>query len=91
MRIDLHFKYRHTNEKKQGLNTTKQGDNVLAYKLSLGNEYIIVIHNFEKVNVELDVSSFASEILDEVSVSKLTPELESGKLRLGKYSTVVLR
>ena len=69
----------------------QEHDNVLAYKLSLGNEYIIVIHNFEKVNVELDVSSFASEILDEVSVSKLTPELESGKLRLGKYSTVVLR
>lgn len=69
----------------------QEHDNVLAYKLSLGDEYIVVIHNFEKVNVELDVSSFASEILDEVSVSKLTPELESGKLRLGKYSTVVLR
>ena len=55
----------------------QEHDNVLAYKLSLGDEYIIVIHNFEKVNVELDVSSFASEILDEVSVSKLTPELEN--------------
>ena len=69
----------------------QEHDNVLAYKLSLGDEYIIVIHNFEKVNVELDVSSFASEILDEVSVSKLTPELENGKLRLGKYSTVILK
>lgn len=69
----------------------QEHDNVLAYKLSLGDEYIIVIHNFEKVNVELDVSSFASQILDEVSVSKLTPELENGKLRLGKYSTVILK
>ena len=69
----------------------QEHDNVLAYKLSLGDEYIIVIHNFEKVNVELDVSSFATSILDEVSVTKLIPELENGKLRLGKYSTVVLR
>ena len=66
-------------------------DNVLAYKLSLGDEYIIVIHNFEKQNVELDVSSFASTILDEVSAFKLTPELENGKLRLGRYSTVILK
>ena len=66
-------------------------DNVLAYKLSLEDEYIIVIHNFEKQNVELDVSSFASEILDEVSAFKLIPELENGKLRLGRYSTVILK
>ena len=66
-------------------------DNVLAYKLSYGDEYIIIIHNFEKYNVELDVSSFASEMLDEVSCSKLTPEFENGLLRLGTLSTVILK
>lgn len=66
-------------------------NNVLAYKLSLNDEYIIVIHNFENINVEIDVSSFASSIEDEVSVSKLIPELENGKLRIGKYSTVILK
>ena len=66
-------------------------DNVLAYKLSSGDEYIIVIHNFEKYNVELDVSSFATEMLDEVSCTKLVPELNDGTLKLGTLSTVILK
>lgn len=66
-------------------------DHVLAYKLSLGDEYIIVVHNFESINVEIDVSSFANEIVDEVSARKLTPELENGKLRIGSSSTVILK
>ena len=72
-------------------NINQEHDNVLAYKLSLGDEYIIVIHNFEKVNVEIDVSLFATAIVDEASASRLIPELENGKLRLGSNSTVILK
>ena len=71
------------------LNT--EHDNILAYKLSYGDEYIVVIHNFELENVEVDVSNLGSEILDEVSAVKLSPSLENGKLKIGRFSTVILR
>lgn len=76
-----------TNETSK-LNTTF--DNVLAYRLSNGDESIVVIHNFEVDNVELDVSMLGDTILDEVSAVRLTPTLENGKLKLGRYSTVIL-
>ena len=63
----------------------------MAYKLSLGDEYIVVIHNFEADNVEVDVSSLGTEMLDEVSCSRLTPVLENGKLKIGRMSTVILK
>ena len=66
-------------------------EHVLAYKLSLGDEYIVVIHNFEADNVEVDVSSLGTEMLDEVSCSRLTPVLENGKLKIGRMSTVILK
>ena len=67
-------------------------DNVLAYELVYGDESIIVIHNFEKVNVEVDLSNLGLvEIVDEVSVAKLRPELSGSKLKIGKISTVVLK
>lgn len=66
-------------------------DHVLAYKLSLNDDYIIVIHNFETKNVEIDVSDFATEMLDEVSCTQLTPELSQGKLKIGRLSTVILK
>ena len=66
-------------------------DNILAYKLSYGDEYIVVIHNFELENAEVDVSTLGSEILDEVSAVRLSPSLENGKLKIGRYSTVILR
>lgn len=65
-------------------------DNVLAYELSYGDESIIIIHNFEKVNVEVDLSKLpVGVMLDEVSVSKLTPVLSGNTLKIGKMSTVV--
>ena len=59
--------------------------------LSYGDEYIIVIHNFEYSNVEIDVSNLGSQILDEVSPVKLIPELKDGKLKLGRLSTVIIK
>lgn len=65
--------------------------NVLVYELSYGNESIIVVHNFGKVNAEIDLSVInVASILDEVSVSKLRPELNNNILKIGKWSTVVL-
>lgn len=64
---------------------------VLAYELSYEGKSIIIIHNFEKVNVEIDVSKLnVSKIADEISVSKLIPELSNQKLKLGSQSTVIL-
>ena len=66
-------------------------DNVLAYELSYNDESIIIIHNFKGVNVEIDVSKLGiTKIADEISVSKLTPELANNKLKLGRQSTVIL-
>ncbi len=77
-----------TNET-ENLNT--ENEHVLAYRLSYGDEYIIVIHNFEYSNVEIDVSNLGSQILDEVSPVKLIPELKDGKLKLGRLSTVIIK
>ena len=64
---------------------------ILAYELSYGEESIIVIHNFALVNVELDVSKFGvNKIADEISVSRLVPELNGNTLKIGTMSTVVL-
>lgn len=64
---------------------------VLAYKLSLGDDYVIVIHNFETSNVEINISELGNTIVDEVSCSKLTPVLENGTLKIGRLSTVLLK
>lgn len=66
-------------------------DNILVYELSYEGERIIVLHNFENLNVELDLSKIGVEaILDEVSVSRQYPELEGNTLKVGKWSTVIL-
>lgn len=64
---------------------------VLIYELKNNDDSIVVIHNFEKNNVEFDVSSFGSTIVDELSVTKLIPELKDGKLKLGSLSSVIIK
>ena len=68
------------------LNTDNK--NVLAYKISLGNEYLIVVHNFGLKNVE--VNALGSEVLETINVGRKIPELSGGKLRLGMRSCVIL-
>lgn len=66
-------------------------DNILAYELSYGDESIIIIHNFENANAEIDVTKLGvTSIVDEISVAKLIPELNGNILKIGKMSTVVL-
>lgn len=69
------------------LNTTNE--HILAYQLSLNDEKIVIIHNFNKLNKEVDVS-FSSKILDSINTTRKIPTLENGKLKIGAYSTVIL-
>ena len=73
-------------------NIIVDSEHVLAYRLSYGDEYVIVIHNFELKNFEIDVSSLGvTQILDDASPSRLIPELKDGKLKLGLLSTVIVK
>ena len=61
---------------------------VIIYKISLGNDYIIVVHNFAGEKVE--INSPGEEILDEINTSKKAPKLSNGTLILQPYSSVVM-
>lgn len=63
---------------------------VLAYELSYGDESIVVIHNFQNFNIELDVSTLGTKIDSEVSCNKLISVLSDGKLKMSGLSTVIL-
>ena len=62
---------------------------VLAYKLSLGNDYIIVVHNFNQYAIE--VTAPGAEIVDEINTNRQKPRLKDGKLGIGAYSTVIMK
>ena len=62
---------------------------VMAYKLSLGNDYIIVVHNFNQYAVEMDAPG--TEIVDEINTNRQKPRLKDGKLAIGAYSTVIMK
>ncbi len=70
------------------LNTADE--HVLAYALTLGEEEIVVVHNFNNYNVEVNTPKDGLEILDSISISHKVPELENDLLRLGAKSTIVL-
>ncbi len=69
------------------LNTEERS--VLAYTLKNGDESITIVHNFLPTNVE--VSAPGTEIVDEINVSHKKPVLVDGKLRLGAFSSVILK
>ncbi len=62
---------------------------VLAYSLTYGNESITIVHNFSYYNVEVDAP--ASSIVDSINVTHRLPSLKDGKLRLGAYSSVIMK
>ena len=66
-------------------------EHVLAYEISLDDESIVIIHNFNDYNVEVDVSLIGSTIDSEINTSHYLPEINNGKLKLGMYSTVVIK
>ena len=71
----------------KSLNTTEAS--MMAYKISLGDEYIVVVHNFASYAIE--VTSPANEIVDEINTSHLKPKLENGKLSIAAHSTVIMK
>ncbi len=62
---------------------------VIAYSLTLGEESITIVHNFNYYNVEMDAPG--TSILDEINTNRHHPKLENGKLTLGAYSSVIMR
>ena len=73
------------------LSTSINGnERVLAYELSLNDERIVVVQNFNSVNVEIDVSNVANTILDSINTAKKVPTIKDGKLKIGAFSTVIL-
>ena len=63
-------------------------DKIMAYKIALDDEYIIVVHNF--TSVTQTVTSPGTEILDEINTSRYRPKIVDGKLTIAPYSSVIL-
>lgn len=62
---------------------------IFAYKLSLGDEAIVIVHNLSTMNAE--ITALGSEILDSINVDDKAPSLKDGLLRFGAHSTVILK
>ena len=62
---------------------------IFAYKLSLGDEAIVIVHNLSTINAE--ITALGSEILDSINVDDKAPSLKDGLLRFGAHSTVILK
>lgn len=67
----------------------KEDNYVAAYKLSVGDDYIIVVHNLNPYNVTMKAPG--TEIIEEINTIQLKPSLKDGVLGLGGYSTVIMR
>lgn len=82
---------------KNGLMTSAQSlldtdlQSIIAYKIEdqTTHEYIIVVHNLSEYNME--VAAPGTQIVDEINTSRRVPEIKNGKLRIGRYSTVVIK
>ena len=69
------------------LNATNK--NVLAYKITYGDQTLIFIHNFALVAVE--VNPIGTRIVEQMNVTKKIPEIDSqGKLHIAGRSSVIL-
>lgn len=65
-------------------------DRVMAYQITLGNDSIIIVHNFSMYNCEFEVLG-SGEILDSINTTNKVPTIKDGKVRLGSYSSVILK
>lgn len=67
-------------------------NSLLAYKITSStnsDDYIIIVHNLTGQNLE--VPALGSEILDTINTSQRIPELTETSLKIGRYSTVILK
>ena len=62
---------------------------VLAYKITLGDDYIYVVHNLGNANVK--VTSPGAQILDSINTTHKLPKIEGGELYLGNGSSVIIK
>lgn len=69
--------------------TNISNEHILIYELSLNDDKIIILHNFNSYNVEMDYN-LSNKILDSINTSRKIPKLENNKLKVGAYSTVIL-
>ena len=66
-----------------------EDQHVLAYKIQSGNDYIIIIHNFNSSSVT--VNAIGTEIMDSINTSKVAPKLNGSKVTIGAHSTVLIK
>lgn len=71
------------------LGLTKEHRGILAYKITNGDDYITVVTNFGKTNDQ--ITSPGTEIIDSINTIHKKPAIESGLLKIGAYSTVILK
>lgn len=71
------------------LGLTKEHKGIMAYKITDGDDYIIVVTNFGKTNDQ--VTSPGTEIVDSINTIHKKPEISNGLLKIGAYSTVILK
>lgn len=77
--------------KKAAFTSLNSGDShVIAYKLADANSAIVVVINNRNIALEVDVSSFAGNLLDEIDSSNLKARLQNGRLGLGAFSCAIL-
>ena len=71
------------------LNINSEKDQVLAYKISYNDEYVIVVHNFSDYNQK--VTSPGTELLDTINTDQRVSELRGEELIIAHHSTVILK
>lgn len=69
------------------LNTQDTG--IMAYKIMLDDEYVIVVHNFRPYALVVDAPG--NTIVDEINTVQLKPNINEGKLTIAAQSTVLLK
>ena len=62
---------------------------IYAFKVSLGDDYVIVVHNAGMNNIQ--VTAPGTEIIEQINTSHRIPTLDTGVLTLGAYSTVLMK
>ena len=63
-------------------------DHVVAYKITNGNDYIVVVTNTNDENVAIRCGNY--QIVDEINTTRQIPQINNKVLTIGAKSTVIL-
>ncbi|MCR5505623.1 MAG: hypothetical protein K6F07_01340, partial [Bacilli bacterium] len=78
---------------KQGVLTSlcsslgKYQSGLFAYRISLGDQYINVIHNFSSESRKCN--AIGNKIVDEINTSKKSPSIKNGTMTIAPYSSII--